>query len=122
MQRGRRLKESACALKKRWLCDGVSVSHIQRLIALQVRLWDIRTSGCIHVFDQHDTNAASSIRQDWSAPHPLVTSHIARWVEIVMEAPYVLHICGPLDDWLLRLPRLSCVWRWDIDEKQGTAA
>ncbi|CAK0762328.1 hypothetical protein CVIRNUC_002946 [Coccomyxa viridis] len=34
----------------------------------QVRLWDIRTSGCIHVFDQHDTNAASSTRQTWEQP------------------------------------------------------
>jgi len=26
----------------------------------QVRLWDIRTSGCVRVFDQHSTSAASS--------------------------------------------------------------
>ena len=37
---------------------------------VQVWMWDIRTSGCIHVFDQHDTHAGSSSRQSRQALHP----------------------------------------------------
>lgn len=33
----------------------------------QVRMWDIRTSGCVRVLDQHDTSAART----QCAPQPL---------------------------------------------------
>ena len=31
----------------------------RRMAAAQVRLWDIRTSGCVHIFDQHDTRSGA---------------------------------------------------------------
>ncbi len=56
-------------------CRSCCVEHLRTMWLMQVRMWDIRTSGCIHVFDQHDTHAGSSSRQSRQANLPPAALH-----------------------------------------------
>ena len=56
-------------------------------------MWDIRTSGCIHVFDQHDTHAGSSSRQSRQGSLPPAALCIESHILFVL-----MHLINPISE------------------------
>ncbi|EIE20903.1 WD40 repeat-like protein [Coccomyxa subellipsoidea C-169] len=75
----------------------------------QVRLWDIRTSGCVHNFDQHDTHVGP--RSSASRPAQHRTAHDGA-VTAVVPTPDGMHCLTAGTDSRLRL--------WDLQHNSNT--